>query len=302
MLICDTHSDTLYSMGVQHRRESELMITPEKLRLGGVSLQVFALWTGLKGDQGDWEGIVRSELSQIPAMTSAGIKQVDSPLEVREGEHCFMLSIEGCEMFGKSVESVAEYRAKGVRMGALVWNNPNAIGFPAKGGSRQGLTDWGVKIVKEMQRLGMAVDTSHLNEQGFYDIFSKTDLPPLASHSCCRRLCDHFRNLTDEQLRLMIREGGYVGVNFYPSFLSNDGKADIKRVAEHIDYICQMGGEGIVGFGSDFDGIECTPTGLEDPTGLPALLHELEERGYSQTAIEGIAGRNLIDYYKRIDR
>lgn len=298
MFIADTHSDTLYAIGVHSAQNT--MISPARLREGGVTLQVFALWTGAKGNKGDVEGIVSAELSAVPGMIAAGIRQVTDPADAKVGEHCFMLSVEGGEVFEKDLATIPAWREKGVRMAALVWNNENRIGFPAKGGSTQGLTDYGVKAVKEMQRVGIAVDTSHLNEAGFYDIFAKTNLPPLASHSCCRSLCDHFRNLTDDQLRLMIREGGYVGVNFYPAFLDKSGKADVERVADHIDHICQLGGEKIVGFGSDFDGIECVPEGLEHAGKIPNLLNELRKRGYAEDVIEGIAGRNLLDYYKRI--
>ena len=298
MFIADTHSDTLYAIGVHNAKNT--MITPARLREGGVTLQVFALWTGGKGNKGDVAGIVAAEMSAVPGMIAAGLKQVDDPAQAKEGEHSFMLSVEGGEVFEKDLSTIAAWREKGVRMAALVWNNENRIGFPAKGGSTQGLTEYGVAAVKEMQRLGMAVDTSHLNEAGFYDIFAKTNLPPMASHSCCRALCDHPRNLTDEQLKLMIREGSYVGVNFYPWFLSDSGKADVKRVAEHIDHICQLGGEKIVGFGSDFDGIECVPTGLEHAGQMPNLIAELRARGYDQATIEGIAGKNLLAYYGRI--
>ena len=298
MFIADTHSDTLYAIGVHNAVNT--MITPARLREGGVTLQVFALWTGSKGNRGDVTGIVNAELSAVPGMLAAGLRQVDDPAEAKEGEHAFMLSVEGGEVFEEGLHTIPQWREKGVRMAALVWNNVNRIGFPAKGGSTEGLTDYGLQAVKEMQRVGIAVDTSHLNEAGFYDIFAKTDCPPLASHSCCRALCDHPRNLTDEQLKLMIREGSYVGVNFYPWFLSDTGKADIKRIAEHIDHICQLGGEKIVGFGSDFDGIECVPEGLEHAGKMPALLAELRARGYSDAAVAAIAGQNLLDYYKRI--
>ena len=273
MWICDTHSDTLYAMGVQHAKE--LMVTPQRLRQGGVTLQTFALWTGSKGNQGDVNGIVAAEMAAIPALLAAGMRQVDDPAQAQEGESSFMLSIEGGEVFESGLESVAQWREKGVRMAALLWNNENALGHSAKSGSTQGLTSYGLQVVREMQRLHMAVDTSHLNEAGFYDIFAKTHVAPMASHSCCRALCDHFRNLTDEQLRLMIRQGGYVGINFYPAFLNQDGKADVDTVAEHIDHVCQLGGEKHVGFGSDFDGIECCPRGLEHAGQIPHLLSAL---------------------------
>jgi len=195
---------------------------------------------------------------------------------------------------------VQEWRDKGVRMAALLWNNENAIGYPAKSGDKRGLTAYGLQVAKEMQRLGMAVDVSHLNEAGFYDLFSKTNKVPMASHSCCRKLCDHFRNLTDDQLRLMIREGGFVGVNFYPHFLAEDGKADAALIARHIDHICQLGGAEIVGFGSDFDGIERYPSDLRHPGQMENLLNTLRNYGYEDEALEKITGQNLLDYYARI--
>ena len=151
-----------------------------------------------------------------------------------------------------------------------------------------------------MQRLGMAVDVSHLNEAGFWDLFARGSRPPMASHSCVRSLCDHFRNLNDDQIEAMVQYGGYIGVNFYPAFLSEDGKATARTVAEHIDYICQMGGAEIVGLGSDFDGIECAPRGLEHPGDLPNLFNELRRMGYSEEALAGIAGGNLRAYFQRI--
>ena len=300
MYIADTHSDTLYAMGVQHAPADRLMITPERLCQGGVTLQVFALWTGGKGNKGDVAGIVQAELSQVPGLIAAGLRQVTDPADAKVGEQCFMLSVEGGEVFEPGLHTVQLYRDRGVRMAALLWNNENALGYPAKSGDRRGLTDYGLQVAREMQRVGMAVDVSHLNEAGFYDLFAKTDRPPMASHSCCRALCDHFRNLTDDQLRLMIREGGFVGVNFYPHFLSGDGKADAALVARHIDHICQLGGAEIVGFGSDFDGIETTPDNVRHPGDIPNLLDELRRLGYDDAAIAGIAGENLKRYFARI--
>ncbi|MBR6028240.1 MAG: membrane dipeptidase [Clostridia bacterium] len=300
MFIADTHCDTLFALGVEHKALNEVMASPERLAQGGVCLQTTALWTGPKGNAGDVAGIVAAEMSQVPVLEAAGLRRVDDPAEAKQGGLCFMLSVEGGEVFEGGLETVSAWREKGVRMAALTWNHENAIGYPAKGGGSRGLKPYGIEAVREMQRVGIAVDTSHLNEAGFFDIFARTDKPPMASHSCCKALCSHARNLTDEQLRLLIREGGYVGVNFYPFFLSDDGKADADTVAEHIDRICQMGGAGIVGFGSDFDGIETTPADLRDASELDNLLNALRRRGYSEEAIAGIAGQNLLDYFARI--
>ena len=300
MFIADTHSDTLYAMGVDKLPADKLCITPDRLRQGGVSLQTFALWSGRKGLQGDYESIAAAEYAQVEVLKAAGLKQVDDPSEVKPGENCFMLSLEGCEVFEKGMSAIAEWREKGIRMGALVWNNPNSFGTPAKVDATTGLTDKGVQVVREMQRLGMAVDVSHLNEAGFWDLFAKGHRPPMASHSCCRALCDHFRNLTDDQLRAMIQYSGFVGVNFYPHFLSKDGKADTATIAQHIDHICQLGGGDIVGFGSDFDGIEVVPEDLAHPGQMGELIDALRKYGYNDEAIEGIAGGNLRRYYERL--
>lgn len=300
MFIADTHSDTLFSLGVMERPLADCCITPQRLREGGVTLQTFALWSGPKGPDGDYEAIAEKEYAAVRQLTAAGLRQVMHPADAKEGENAFMLSLEGCEVFHKGLSAVADWHARGVRMGALTWNHTNLIGTPAKVNAEDRLTDYGIQVVHEMQRLGMAVDVSHLNEGGFWDLFRRGNVPPMASHSCCRRLCDHFRNLTDDQIRAMIQYGGYIGVNFYPVFLSDDGQADSVTIAQHIDHICQLGGAEIVGFGSDFDGIECAPEDVQHPGQMGNLLEALRDYGYSEEAISGIAGQNLLDYYARI--
>ena len=301
VFIADTHCDTLFNMGVMTLSAEKLMVTPELIRKGGVSLQTLALWTGPKGNKGDVNDIVQKELSALPTLLEGGLRQVDDPAEaVGSPVPCVTLSIEGGEVFESGLDSVNHYRELGIRMAALLWNNENALGYPAKSGNRHGLKTYGLEVVRRMQAVGMAVDTSHLNEAGFWDIIEKTDVPPLASHSCCKVLCDHFRNLSDNQIRAMIEKGGYIGVNFYPAFLSENGKADADRVAEHIDHICQLGGAGIVGFGSDFDGIEVTPTDLRNAADVPNLIEALYRRGMDEETVSGIAGMNLVRYYERI--
>ncbi len=301
MFIADTHCDTLFAMGVMNVPAERLMVTPDKMRRGGVSLQTLALWTGPKGNRGDVAGIVEKELAALPELTNAGLRKVDDPAEALTSETpCVMLSVEGGEVFEAGPDAVDAYRGLGVRMAALLWNNENAIGYPAKSGDPRGLKPYGLEVVRRMQAVGMAVDTSHLNEAGFWSILNETPLPPLASHSCCKSLCDHFRNLTDEQIRALIERGGYIGVNFYPAFLSGSGEADAVRVAEHIDHICQLGGAAIVGFGSDFDGIETTPSDLRGADEIPNLLNALRRRGYDEQTVEGIAGKNLLSYFERI--
>jgi len=297
MHVCDTHSDTLYEVG--YKKNTSPDITLERAHRGGVTIQVMALWTGPQGNAGDYKGIVAAELEGLEALKAQGFKQIDDPADAKEGETAILLSVEGGEVFQGGIETVAQFRKKGVRIAGITWNHDNDLGHPAKGGSQEGLTPYGLDIVKEMQRLKISVDVSHLNERGFYDIFQKTNVPPMASHSCVAKIRPHFRNLTDDQLRLLIREGGYIGINFYGEFLAESGST-YETVLDHIDYICQMGGEKIVGYGSDFDGIDVYPDGLRHPGDLPNLISGMRRRGYSEAVIEGIAGQNLIDYFTRI--
>lgn len=300
IFIADTHSDTLHNLSLGNMSIDQVDISPARLREGGVTLQTFALWSGRKGPGGDYRAIAEAEYAARQQFLDAGIPQVDDPSEATPGKPHFMLSLEGCEVFQDGLDKVAFWRERGIRMGALVWNNENALATPAKKNADAGLTDYGVQVVKEMQRQGIAVDVSHLNERGFYDLFLKGIRPPMASHSCCRALRDHFRNLTDDQIRMMIQYGGFIGVNFYPGFLSEDKKADTVTIAQHIDHICQLGGADIVGFGSDFDGIELSPEDLRHPGQLENLLRALRDYGYNEEAVEKIAGQNLLDYFARI--
>ena len=206
-----------------------------------------------------------------------------------------MLTIEGGEAFGGDAAQVDRFADLGVRMAALVWNNENGVAHPALSGSGEGLTPLGWDIVSRMRSRHMAVDVSHLNERGFYDLLDGK-APPLASHSCARALCDHPRNLSDHQLRCLFEAGGYVGVNFYPLFLSHDSRADQDRVVDHIAHMCDLGGEAHVGLGSDFDGIETHPEGLRNAGDLPALLERMRRRGFGEPLVEAVAGLNFKRY------
>ena len=273
MLICDTHCDTLYKLAVHPEEAPD--VTMERLKAGGVSLQTLALYVGGDPRPEPVRKLFSGMLRQFDRLKAAGWLQVDDPREAEDGKVKVMLSIEGCEIFGDSLEAIAEWRQRGVCMAAITWNYVNALGTPAKVNTTDGLTPFGRQAVREMVRLGIAPDTSHLNERGFYDIL-EMGIAPVASHSCCRALCGHARNLTDDQLKALFQAGGYVGLNFYPWFLSDDGQCTLDTLADHLLHMLELGGEGMVGFGSDFDGIEVKVPGLEHPGDLPALFETLE--------------------------
>ena len=127
-------------------------------------------------------------------------------------------------------------------------------------------------------------------------------LPPIASHSCCRELCDTPRNLYKAQAESIIQKNGFIGVNFYPHFLTKAEKATVEDVVRHIDRFCELGGEHIVGFGSDFDGIEVQPEGLACAADFPNLIEALLKHGYTDAQVRGFAGENLFSALKRAER
>ncbi len=296
MLICDTHCDTLYKLAAHP--EEPLDVTMKRLKAGGVSLQTLALYVGGDPKPEAVRRLFNAMYAQFGRLKADGWVQVSDPRDAVDGEVRFMLSIEGCEIFADGLETIAEWRKRGVRMAAVTWNYRNALGTPAKISATDGLTPYGREAVREMARIGIAPDTSHLNERGFYDIL-EMGIAPVASHSCCRALCGHFRNLTDGQLKALFEAGGYVGLNFYPAFLSDSGKCTLDTLADHLLHMLELGGEGMIGFGSDFDGIEEKVPGLEHPGHLPRLFETLERRGITGSVLEGIAGKNLLKYYDR---
>jgi len=299
MILCDTHADTLHRMAVEPKGRYDLSL--ERLRAGGVSLQVMAMYVGKDPAPDKVAALFEKMLAAKDRLLREGWLQTDDPEEAAAGQTRFMLSVEGCEVFEEGLHAIDRYRRLGVRMAAVTWNYENKLGTPACLNPDDGLKPYGLTAVRHMQRLGIAVDVSHLNIQGFYDILGKTDMPPLASHSCCRALRDHPRNLWDDQLKALFAAGGYVGVNFLPYFLiTPDKPCTIDTVIDHIDHLHQLGGQGKVGFGSDFDGIGEKPEGLDNPSDFPALLEGLRRRGYQEQTIQDIAGRNLLAYYRRI--
>ena len=294
--VCDAHCDTLSHL-VSGGTLENAAITPERLAAGGVSLQVFALFAtygrGIEPYEKARRMLSAAGEFPVPVLTGALPAALpDAPTGV--------FSIEGGEILQGSLERFAEFDAAArVRMIALTWNFENEIGRPAKNGPEGGLKPFGLSLVREMNRKGVLCDVSHLNEAGFWDVIEHSTLPPVASHSNARALCEHTRNLTEAQIRAVIEKKGYIGVNFYSAFLANGRAATLEDVYRHVDAILQLGGEDVVGFGSDFDGIDAWPEGLANPADFPALLNFLAARGgYAPEVLEKIAGGNLFRVLK----
>ena len=296
MFTADAHCDALYRMAMGGSPRS---VTPETLRQGNVGVQALAMFAGEDGDR----GFHRAQ-AMAAALHAFGVPVLTGNLPETPPQlpHA-VVTVEGGELFEGDLDKLRALDAEvRVRMVALTWNFENGLGYPALGGAKNGLKARGREFLAEMGRLRILADVSHLNEAGFWDVCELSVLPPVASHSDCRWLCDVPRNLTRGQARAIFGRKGYVGVNFCPEFLCEGGHAAIDDVVRHIDAYMELGGEDCVGFGSDFDGIAETPEGLSTAADFPKVLEALSRRGYTGTQLGKIAGLNLYRVLRETDR
>jgi membrane dipeptidase len=241
--------------------------------------------------------------SQIEAAGPA-VRLALTARDIREahanGQVSVLVNIEGAEGIQGSLGLLRNYYRLGVRMMGLTWNPRNEVADGAgEEGSGGGLTRFGKQVVREMNRLGMLIDLSHITAPGFYDVLELSEQPVLFTHGNCRALWDHARNLTDEQIKALAASGGVFGISFVTTFMNKE-TATLKTVADHIDHVVQLlGNADHVAYGSDLDG--CTPPpGLEDVTRLPDLTAELLSRGYSEGDLEKILGGNYLRVFGQV--
>lgn len=237
------------------------------------------------------------------------VKSYDEIMKAREdGIYYVMIGVEGMAYASHdpSLARIDEYYDFGARHGMLTWNECNAFGNSAASGSTEGLTDLGKAAMKKMQDKGMIVDTSHLNEAGFWDIAKLTEKPFIASHSNCKALRDVPRNLTDDQLRAIRDANGLVGLNSFGGFVDDDAdKQDVEHLANHAEHMIDIMGIDHVGCGFDFNnylgdrndptvfsGLDDILIGMENSGKIPELFKIFERRGMSVADMEKIAYKN----------
>jgi membrane dipeptidase len=161
-----------------------------------------------------------------------------------------------------------------------------------------GLGAFGVEVVRKMEDLGMIIDVSHLSEDGFWDVIklTKKDTPIFATHSNCKAICDHPRNLTDEQIRIIIERNGFIGLNLYPDFLGGD---DLELVIKHAAHIIGLSGEHALGFGFDFDGVDKLPKGIAGIENAPLIIEKLRKH-FDDDLVRKMCGGNLVSKIKNL--
>ena len=179
----------------------------------------------------------------------------------------------------------------------LTWNGENEIG--SGNVTDHGLSDFGKEAVRELERAGILVDVSHLNDRGFADLLEIAQKPFAASHSNARAVCGHRRNLADEQIKELADRGCLIGLNYCHAFLRDDGQpAGPEDLWRHVERFMELGAEGVLALGSDADGADL-PGWLDGPEKFAGLYQLLLERGLSQSQAEGILWRNALDFLKK---
>ncbi len=311
--IFDGHCDTLTTL-----REGEGLFDAERhfnfkqAQEYEFFTQVVALWVDAERDAVEEKVekyIARfyEELSKNPA-----VKQIKTRQDLASAHKGVkvILGIEGGEAVGRDLQKLETLYQKGVRLMTLTWNHPYAISdtcvqkaerLNGEADYAGGLTHFGQEVVREMNRLGMMIDVSHLSDQGFYDVAEISEKPFIASHSNARALCPHPRNLTDEMFRVLIKKDGVTGINFYHHFLRADGAAsDLTDILRHIEHFMALGGQKNVGIGTDFDGIDFLPGGFTGTRDLGKLCEALLRLNYPEALVKDILAGNMERAFQKV--
>ncbi|MDW7740611.1 MAG: dipeptidase [Bacillota bacterium] len=211
-----------------------------------------------------------------------------------------LLSVEGGEALEGELAVLRMLFRLGIRSLGLTWNQKNQLATGiGENNPRAGLTTFGNQVIREMNSLGMLIDLAHINLQGFFDVLKISTVPVVVSHANARSICDHPRNLTDEQLRALRDIDGVIGMSCCPDFVDSD-HATSDKLLDHFVHVADVAGVDYLGFGADFDGIQEVITGLEDVTGLPRLAKGLSKRGFSRDEIDNITHKNFIRVLQKV--
>ena len=353
-LVFDAHVDSLQKsldLGQDLGLEGPGHLDLEKATAGGLGSAVFVCWchpahigVGPHGARDRTRDLL-GEFHRLIARHPGRVRFAGNGAALRAAHDAGCVAgipgIEGGHSIEESLEQLEWFFERGVRVMTLVWNNHlswiRSCQSGAGAGVPAGLNAFGREVVRHMNALGMLVDLSHAGERSFYDALEASEQPPIASHSGCKSLHDHPRNLSDDQLRELARRGGVVGIVFYTSFLSAEAQAEDLRlratdvyramsagsnateawlrqsewlqrearplsaevVIDHICHAVEVAGVEHVGLGSDYDGIERAPRGLEHAGCYGLIAARLRARGFAVPDVAKILGGNMQRVFER---
>ncbi|MBE7039894.1 MAG: membrane dipeptidase [Ruminococcaceae bacterium] len=307
MLICDLHCDlpSRVADGVKIKSNNAHW-AEDKLKEGNTYVQVFASFIDKLSFDNPFERadfLIRSFLDEIKNTNiSVVTKYFQLEENIKRGINSAILSIEGGEALLGRLENLEYFYNFGIRFLTLTWNNRNQLGSSSASSEENlPLSEFGKAVIKEMNRLKMTPDVSHLSEKGFWDVSQLSTMPFCATHSNSKALCNHKRNLTDEQFCAIKKANGLVGIAFVPEFLEeNSEKANVISIVKHIEHFMALGGEDAICLGGDLDGTDKLPCGIENVGDVLKIADELGRINYSDDLIKKIMGENVRNYLKLV--
>lgn len=284
----DMHCDTLSRCADDEKSiyENDFQISLKRLSAFDYAVQFFAAYINTYDYTGD--AAYKRFLQQLEVFRTAE-KFADKTPNVLP-----VLTCEGLSLLDGKSERIEEIKGYGVKVASLNWNGFNGIAGGI--GSDEGISDFGREVVRELERCGIIIDVSHLNDRSFFELCDIITKPIIATHSNTRSYCDNQRNLTDDQLKIIFESGGVVGLNLYNKFLGEcrSGYDDLLR---HIDNMYKAGGEGRVALGSDFDGCE-TDERFNTVSDMPSFYDYIAQH-LSKAAADGIFYNNAARFFSK---
>ncbi|MHC5226108.1 dipeptidase [Ignatzschineria sp. LJL83] len=305
MKIIDLHCDALMKLSdakgkLSFKDAPELDVNLQKLQQGKVKLQAFAIFVSPSIPSNNQFQEVIDQIHYFYAEVLAKnpemklIRHWNELAQLKDDEIGAILTLEGVDAIGNDLHKLTILYELGVRSIGLTWNNGNLAADGVAEASGKGLSHFGKRLVKWCNEHDVFVDVSHLHPNGFWDVMELAKYP-IASHSNATTICNHRRNLTDDQIKAMIAKDAMIHIVFCPPFVKEGGNAGIEDVIAQIQHIISLGGLQNIGFGSDFDGIESKVENLSDASMFPNLIEALKPH-FTESEIEGFAYQNFLNH------
>ena len=309
IITLDTHCDTpmFFPKGINFlQRDSNILVDLPKMTEGHQDATIMVAYIPQKYDEGspkEYADSIFDKIGQIvnsaPDRLALAQTEEDIIQNKKIGKKSILLGIENGLAIEEKIENLQHFANRGIVYMTLCHNGDNLICDSAKGNNTHGgVSEYGEKVIHEMNRLGIMVDLSHGGEKSFYDALEISRSPIVCSHSNCRALCDHPRNLTDDQLRAIARIGGVAHTTFYPGFLCKNGEASILDGITHLEHAIKIMGIDHVGIGTDFDGDGGVPGMACSSDAINFTMHLLRKR-FSEEDIRKIWGGNWLRVMKQ---
>ena len=303
ILTLDTHCDTpmLFPQGIHFdRRDPRILVDLHKMTEGRLDATIMVAYLPQPTEQPKaYADAIFDQIEAITKQNSDYVRIARTPEELwankRAGVKSIMLGIENGIALDGQLENLQHFAERGIVYMTLCHNGDNDICDSASRSQNTwgGVSPFGEQVIREMNRLGILVDMSHAGEKSFYDALDISSKPIVCSHSSARALCDHPRNLTDDQMRALAAKGGVAQTTIYHGFLRQDSEACILDVMDHLEHAIQVMGIDHVGLGTDFDG-DGGVRGLADASELINFTKQLLRRRYSEEDIQKIWGGNFL--------